>query len=118
MEKEETQKNKMHRKYPGQQCQDETLNNDFRALHRYLVNVVIQFCKKNNLVIDELKLNADNLEESIKSATWEPGTDSCLVFEKYTQEYKDALNNTSGDKSYQETWNKILLEQEPYLMSI
>ena len=111
-----------NRKYPGQQCQDERLNYKFRRLHLFLVNQVINFCKSNNILIDEFHLNADNLENSIKAGTWQACTDSCLRFDKFTQEYKDcvsmkdeaSIEKIKDDKE----WRRIKLEQEPYLVSI
>lgn len=71
-------------KYYGQQCQDETINQDFRTLHHEVVNTIIQFCVKHNIVIDSFSLNADCLESSIKVGSWQPCTDSCLRFNKDT----------------------------------
>ena len=111
-----------NRKYPGQQCQDERLNYKFRRLHLFLVNQVINFCKNNNILIDEFHLNTDNLENSIKAGTWQACTDSCLRFDKFTQEYKDcvsmkdeaSIEKIKDDKE----WARIKLEQEPYLVSM
>lgn len=69
-------------KYPMQECQDETINEDFRMLHNDIVNTIIQFCVGHNIVIDEFYLNADCLEESIKAGSWQPCTDSCFQFDK------------------------------------
>lgn len=105
-----------NRKYPGQQCQDIQLNNDFRELHKKLVNEVIQFCIDHNITIDEFHLNADNLEESIKFGEWSACTDSGLTFEKFTNEYKDAV---SMKKFYSgPTFELIRLKQEPFLFSM
>ena len=104
------------RKYPGQQCQDDLLNQKFRVLHKQIVNAIIQFCKENDIVIDEFQLNADCLEDSIKAGSWQACTDSSLRFEKYSQEYKDVIsmkNVVSEDE-----FNKILINEEPYIYSM
>lgn len=111
-----------NREYPGQQCQDKKLNIAFRHLHENLVNEVIQFCRAYGIIIDEFHLNADNLENSIKTGSWQACTDSCLKFDKFTQEYKDcvsmkdeaSIEKIKDDKE----WKKIKLEQEPYLISM
>ena len=72
-----------NRKYPYQQCQDSELNKKFRELHKNVVDIIIHFCKENNITINEFHLNADGLEESIKLGSWESCTDSCLVFDKF-----------------------------------
>ena len=72
-----------NRKYTGQQCQSDVLNNKFRILHRYLVDTVIRFCVENHITIDEFMLNADNLKDSINAGQWESCTDSVFIFEKY-----------------------------------
>jgi len=113
---------KDNRKYPGQQCQDEHLNYKFRRLHLFLVNQVINFCKSNNILIDEFHLNADELEDSIKFGSWQACTDSCLRFDKFTQEYKDCVSmkdESSIEKIKDDKeWARIKLEQVPYLISI
>lgn len=100
----------------GQQCQDEHLNYKFRKLHHFLVDQVINFCKGNNIVIDEFHLNADELAESIKFGSWQSCTDSCLTFEKFTDEYKDAVSmkKVVDDKE----WKRIKLEQKPFMQSM
>ena len=111
-----------NRKYPGQQCQDERLNYKFRRLHSFLVNQVINFCKSNNILIDEFHLNADCLEGSIKAGSWQACTDSCLKFDKFTQEYKDCVSmkdEASIEKiKDNKEWLRIKHEQEPYLISM
>lgn len=90
------------RPFPGQQCQDESINKEFRELHESLVNQVIDFCKTHNITIDEFYLNADCLKESIKYGSWNACTDSSLVFDKMTDE----------------EYNRIKAQQEPYLFSM
>ena len=104
------------KKFPFQQCQDERLNYKFRQLHKYLVNQIINFCKSHNIIIDEFYLNADELSESIKFGSWQPCTDSCLTFHKFTDEYKDAVSmkKVVDDKE----WKRIKLEQKPFMQSM
>ena len=90
------------RPFPGQQCQNESINKEFRKLHESLVNQVIDFCKTHDITIDEFHLNADCLEESIKHGSWNAYTDSSLAFYKMTDE----------------EYNRIKSQQEPYLFSM
>jgi hypothetical protein len=69
-------------KYSYQQCQDDLLNQKFRVLHKQIVNAIIQFCKENDIMIDEIHLNADCLEDSIKAGSWQSCTDSCFRLDK------------------------------------
>ena len=55
----------MVKKYFGQQCQDDILNQKFRELHHKLVNDIISFCKDNNIEAEEVILRADGLKGSI-----------------------------------------------------
>ena len=103
-------------KYYGQQCQDEVLNKKFRELHHKLVNEIIAFCKENDIEIDEFHLNADGVEGSIPYGQWEACTDSCLSFEKFSEDYKAVINfdKLATDKE----WRKIKSEQQPFLVSM
>ena len=105
-----------NRKYPFQQCQDEYLNQEFRILHKNLVNMVINFCNTHNIIIDEFRLTADELGESIKSGSWQASTDSCLTFDKFSQEYKDvvSMNKIASNEEF----NKIVAKEEPFLISL
>lgn len=107
---------KSEKKFYGQQCQDEELTMKFRKLHESLVNQVISFCKENNIVIDEFRLFADELPESIKYGSWQSCTDSSLCFEKFTDEWKDIINMNKvvDDKTYE----TVKSEQEPFLFSM
>ena len=109
-------RNKMdNRKYYGQQCQDDLINQKFRVLHKQIVNAIIQFCKENDIVIDEFHMSADCLEGSIKAGSWQACTDSSLRFDKFSQEYKDVIymkKTVSEDE-----FNKILINEEPFLFS-
>ena len=111
-----------NRKYPGQKCQDENLNKAFRELHAKLVNEIIDFCKEWHISIDEFHLSADEFEGSIKFGSWEACTDSCLRFDKFTQEYKYCISmkdeeSISKLKDNKE-WTRIKNEQEPYMVSM
>lgn len=88
----------------------------FRDLHKSLVNQVIAFCKENNIVIDEFHMAADDLSDSIKFGSWQSCTDSCLSFEKFTDEWKDiiTMKKVVDDKTYRQ----VRSEQEPFLFSI
>lgn len=110
-----------NRKYFGQQCQDEQLTNEFRKFHEFLVNQVIKFCKTHNITIDEFHLNADSLEDSIKAGSWQSCTDSCLSFEKFSDDYKKAFFEI--DKKFllgktKKDLDMIQLKEEPYLRSM
>lgn len=111
-----------NRKYPGQKCQEPELNFAFRNLHKNIINQIINFCQNWYISIDEIHLNADSLEESIKAGSWQACTDSCLRFDKFTQEYKDCVSmkdEASIEKIKDEKeWSRIKLEQEPYIVSM
>ena len=105
-----------NRKYPMQQCQDDAINEDFRQLHHDVVNTIIQFCVKHNILIDDFNLNADCLEDSIKAGSWQACTDSCLQFNKDSQEYKDVISMKKivSNKEF----NKIVAKEEAFLISM
>lgn len=105
-----------NRKYPMQQCQDDLLNQKFRVLHKQIVNAIIQFCKENDIVIDEFQLNAVCLEDSIKAGSWQACTDSCFRFDKFTEEYKDVMSMKKivSDKEF----NRIVANEEAFLISL
>ena len=105
-----------NRKYPFQQCQDEHLNDEFRMLHKNLVNMVINFCNIHNITIDEFHLNADELSESIKYGSWQACTDSCLTFDKFSEEYKDVVSMKKIVPD--DDFNRIVGNQEHYLISM
>ena len=105
-----------NRKFPGQQCQDDKLNEAFRRLHTKLVNDIILFCKAWNIEIDEFHLTADALRESIQQGEWVSCTDSSLRFDKYTDEYFNMWED--GNVPNEETYNKVMSQQEPYLFSM
>ena len=105
-----------NRKYPGQQCQDEKITMAFRHLHENLVNEIIGFCRAYGISIDEFHMNADCLEYSIKAGSWQACTDSYLSFEKFTDEWKDIISMKK--KVSNEEYNKVKLEQKPFLVSM
>ena len=109
------------KKYYGQQCQDEKINIAFRNLHKNLVNEIIGFCKAWGISIDEIHLNADCLEDSIKAGSWQPCTDSCFILEKFSDDYKKAFLEI--DKEFllgktKKDLDMIRLKEEPYLRSM
>ena len=110
-----------NKKFYGQRCQDEELTMKFRALHYEIVNRIISFCKENNISIDEFHLNADGVDGSIPYGEWQSCTDSCLSFEKFTDEYKKAFIYMDRDflkGKDQRDLDRIHLEQEHYLCSM
>jgi len=110
-----------NRKFYGQQCQDEALNQKFRDFHKDIVNQIIDFCKNNNITIDEFKLSADSLSGSIKAGSWQSCTDSALTFMKYSDDYKKAF--WEMDKEFlkgkdRRDLDEIYLNQEPFMYSM
>ena len=114
-------------KFYGQQCQDEELNKKFRELHVILVDQVIDFCKANNITIDEFDLHADGLEVSIENGSWQSCTDSALTFRKFSDEHKKFFWKMDFDEYLKthtkDELNKYLdrLEEEariPFMFSI
>lgn len=109
------------KKFYAQQCQDELLNEEFRKFHEVLVNKIISFCKLHNISIDEFKLSADGLAESIEAGSWQAGTDSGFFFMKYSDDYKKAF--WENDKEYlkgktPKELEKLAAHQEPFIFSM
>ena len=104
------------KKYYGQSCQDDELTKKFREFHTSLVNQVINFCVENKITIDEFSLHADGMHGSIEKGSWQSCTDSCLSFEKFSDEWKDivTMKKVVDDKTYR----KVKLQQEPLLFSM
>ena len=102
--------------YIGQQCKDKEINDKFRELHYNLVNEIISFCKENNIIVDELHLNADSLEDSIKAGSWQSCTDSYFVLDKFTQEWKDicSMKKIVDEKEYK----LVKASQQPFIYSM
>ncbi len=109
----------MDNKYIGQQCQDEQINNDFKILHKTIVNEIITFCKNHDIIIDGFNINADNLEDSILCGEWMSSTDSAFVLDKFNDEYKQTFWECNNNKvvSKQDA-KRIIAEQKPFLYSI
>lgn len=59
-----------------QTCTDDALKRKFFDLHVEIVDKIISFCKDNNVMIDEIHLNADGVRNSIPSGKWTSCTDS------------------------------------------
>ena len=104
------------RKYFGQQCQDDEINKKFRELHKKIVNEIISFCKENNIIVDEIHLNADGVAGSIPYGEWEACTDSYFGLDKFTDEYWDVLSMKKHVTN--EEWKQIKSKQEPFLSSM
>lgn len=104
------------RKYFGQQCQDDEINKKFRELHKKIINEIISFCKENNIVVDEIHLNADGVAGSIPYGEWEACTDSYFGLDKFTDEYWDVLSMKKHVTN--EEWKQIKAKQEPFLSSM
>ena len=103
-----------NRKYPMQHCQDDTINKDFRQLHHDIVNTIIQFCAKHNIIIDEFNLYADGLEDSIKHGQWCPSTDSCFRMD----ESLERENGKSVWKMDNKEYKLAKVNHEPFLCSM
>ncbi len=104
------------RKYFGQQCQDDKINEEFRMLHKNIINQIIQFCNKYNLSIDEIHLSADGVKGSIPYRSWQSCTDSYFGLEKFTDDYIDACDLKIHPSK--EEFEKLKLKQEPFIMSM
>ena len=104
------------RKYTGQQCQDDVINKEFRELHKIIIDQIIQFCKKHNIEINEIHLNADGVAGSIPYGEWQACTDSYFGLDKFTEDYKDAV--TLKKITTKEEFEEIKLKQEPFIYSI
>lgn len=104
------------RKYFGQQCQDDEINMKFRDLHKKIVNEIIAFCKENNIVVDEIHLNADGVAASIPYGEWQACTDSYFGLDKFSDEYLDVITmKKSVDKK---EWRLIKAKQESFIFSM
>jgi len=104
------------RKYFGQQCQDDEINKKFRDLHKKIIDEIISFCKENNIVADEIHLNADGVASSIPYGEWQACTDSYFGLDKFTDEYLDVVSMKKhvDDKE----WKMIKAKQEPFIFSM
>lgn len=70
-------------KYYGQVCQDDKITEDFRQLHRDMVNMILKFCAEHDIKIDEVSFTADGLRGSIPYERWQACSDSSLSFFRY-----------------------------------
>lgn len=62
---------------------DTELHKKFSKLHEDIVQLVINFCRENNLNdISEFDVHADGLKESIEYGKWVPSTDSFMSIVK------------------------------------
>ena len=104
------------RKYPGQQCQNDNINEEFRKLHENIINQIIEFCNKHNITVDEIHLNADGVAGSIPYGSWQACTDSYFGLEKFTEDYKKACSLEVI--TTKEEFKKLKLKQEPYIYSM
>ena len=59
-----------------QKCKDKEVTKEFRELHKQIVNLVVDFCKKHNIEVDDFEVYTDGLLSSIDYGSWHPGTDS------------------------------------------
>jgi len=112
-----------NRTFPCQKCQDEQLTYSFRRLHVEVVNLIIKWCKDNNVNIDEFYLDADGLKDSIPTGEWQACTDSGFSMqsvpdEEYRKIYWDF------DKEFYESLSQKQISEikrrnhEPYLFSM
>ena len=105
--------NKMEQKYPIQICQDEVLSKKFFDLHVEILDKIIAFCKDNNIMIDEIHLNADGVRDSIKNGKWGSSTDSTFKLDiDIEEETKKKLIDMT---SYEYSMAKI--NHKPFLIS-
>lgn len=91
------------KKFYLQQCQDEEITKSFRQLHNEVVDLIIKWCHDNGVVINEFHLNADCLEDSIKAGSWQPCTDSCLIFNKFDKGMIEFAKDV--DKAWDAYWH-------------
>ena len=98
--------------------QDDKINEDFRNLHKELVNRIAEWCKEHNVIIDEFSLGADGFAESCKCGEWVSATDSSFSCRKFSEEYKKAFWDM--DRSFsKEDYDRIEQESRiPYLYSM
>ena len=100
--------------YPLQKSQDRDLKKKFDNLHVEIVNKVIDFCKENNIQIDEFNIYADGVRESIPFGKWTPATDSSFRMD-------ESLSNENGKDVYKmsdEEYRKAKINHKPFLLSV
>ena len=104
------------KKFYGQQCQDETITMEFRKLHQEIVNRIIKFCNDHDIMIDEVTMKIYDIDESIPYHSWQAPTDSALTFMKFSDDWKALMR--CEKVVTKEEFEKIKMEQEPYLFSM
>ena len=87
--------------YSFQSCQDIDVTDDFRKLHKDIVNQVIKFCRDHDIEIDNFYLSADGVRSSIPYERWQACTDSSFSMYKFDEDHP-SMNS----------------EPEPFLWSI
>ena len=100
--------------YPLQKSQDRDLKKKFDNLHVEIVNKVIDFCKENNIQIDEFNIYADGVRESIPFGKWTSVTDSSFRMD-------ESLSNENGKDVYKmsdEEYRKAKINHKPFLLSV
>ena len=104
------------KQFYGQQCQDKNITMAFRKLHNEIVDRIIKFCNDYNIMIDEVTMKIYDIDESIPYHSWQAPTDSALTFMKFSDDYKSIMNCEKVVSK--EEFEKIKMNQEPYLFSM
>ena len=100
--------------YPLQKSQDKDLKKKFDNLHVEIVNKVIDFCKENNIQIDEFNIYADGVRDSISFGEWTCVTDSCFRMD-------ESLSNENGKDVYKmsdKEYKLAKINHKPFLLSV
>lgn len=100
--------------YPLQKSQDRDLKKKFDNLHVEIVNKVIDFCKENNIQIDEFNIYADGVRESIPFGKWTSVTDSSFRMD-------ESLSNENGKDVYKmsdKEYKLAKINHKPFLLSM
>jgi len=100
--------------YPLQKSQDRDLKKKFDNLHVEIVNKVIDFCKENNIQIDEFNIYADGVRESIPFGKWTSVTDSSFRMD-------ESLSNENGKDVYKmsdKEYKLAKINHKPFLLSV
>ena len=100
--------------YPLQKSQDKDLKKKFDNLHVEIVNKVIDFCKENNIQIDEFSIYADGVRDSIPFGKWTSVTDSCFRMD-------ESLSNENGKDVYKmsdKEYKLAKINHKPFLLSV
>ncbi len=100
--------------YPLQKSQDKDLKKKFDNLHVEIINKVIDFCKENNIQIDEFNIYADGVRDSISFGEWTSVTDSCFRMD-------ESLSNENGKDVYKmsdKEYKLAKINHKPFLLSV